>query len=89
MTPREGQHSLGVEQRLKDKFDLVDVVLVSRVGMARNAVHTRLCITLCELTSRVWIKKGREQAHNMPNVRMRSAREATSPAAGRKLIIGN
>lgn len=42
------------EQRAEDWYDLVDGVLMSRAGMARDDDHTRLVGELCVLISRLW-----------------------------------
>lgn len=78
-----------MEQQTKDKYELVDEVLVSCVSMTENVDHTRPIGAFFELTGKIWTEGGRVQAKSMPSVKMRSGRKAARLAAGRKVVRRN
>lgn len=67
------QRFLEKEEQANDKYDLMNVTLVSSAVMAENGDHTRLIGGLCEQTSRLWIQARRLQMHSTPEAKMRSA----------------
>lgn len=56
------------KQRAQVRNHSVASIPVSDVGMAEDADHASLGNALFELTSGVWIERGRVQAYNMPSV---------------------
>lgn len=56
------------DQRLKDQYDLVDDIFVSRVGMAEEDHHTRLASELFALMSGLLTRDRRVQTHTGSNV---------------------
>lgn len=78
-----------MKQPAKDRYDLVDSSLVSRVSMAQHGDRTHLVCAFCELKSRILTAERRVQAHGMTSVKLRSAREAVRLAARRKMVGGN
>lgn len=78
-----------MKQQAEDKFDLVNSLLVSRVGMVGDYDHIRLGSALCELIRRVWIQRRRVQVHSMPSVNVRSARAAANLGTEREVVRNN
>lgn len=72
-------------QWLKDKYDLIDSILVSRAGMAENNCEKFLVSALFELISRTCIREKSVEAYSMQSVNVWLGREAASLQQNDKL----
>lgn len=86
LTPCDWQQYLQMEQRAEDWYALLNGVLVSRVRIAGHDDHRGLIKALHELESRIRTRRGLVQAHGVPSVMVRSAREGARLAARRKVV---
>lgn len=89
LNPCDWGQFLQMKQRAEDRYDLVDSLLVSRVGMTRDYDSSHLISALFKLINQIWIQRRHVEAYPLPNVRLWSPREVPVLAAGRKAVRGS
>lgn len=77
-----------MKQRSKDRYHLVDGVVVSCAGTVRKNDQICLISALCELKSSKMIQKRPMEANSMPSLKIWSANEDARVAAKAKVVRG-